>query len=69
MLLLVRCKQHCILLLGAEVEQELVTGFGYLSCFDLHMFVRVYRLHGLLLTQDGTFWIRLLYFDDFKLDG
>ena len=69
MLLLVRCEQHCVLLFGAEVEQELVSRLGYLSGLNLHKFVWVYGLHGLLLTQDRTVRIHLLYVNDFELDS
>ena len=72
MLLLVRCKQHRVLLLRAEVEDELHFRLLQFSTLDLYNLVLVcyflVQYHRLLFAQ-GLVILLVLYFNDLKLDG
>ena len=68
-LLLAGREEHRVLLLRAEVEQELMLGLLHLAELDLDHFVRVNDFKSLLLAHLGPLVLDMLYVDDFELDG
>ena len=68
-LLLAGREEHRVLLLRAEVEQELMLGLLHLAELDLDHFVWVNGFKSRLLAHLGPLVLNMLYVDDFELDG
>ena len=68
-LLLAGREEHRVLLLRAEVEQELILGLLHLAELDLDHFVRVNDFKSRLLAHLRPLVLNMFYVDDFELDG
>ena len=69
MLRLIRSEQHWILLLRAEIQEELLPCLLQLATLKLDVFVRVHALDCGLALEYGPLALDLLDVDHFELDG